>query len=417
MKFMMNNTQNAGPKNGDGLTSEHGGISMISQKVAELRDEMIRLRREFHRHPELGLEEKWTAHAVAEYLGQLGLDVRTGVGRTGVVGLLSGKGPGKTVLLRADMDALPIQEETDVPYKSQNDGVMHACGHDGHMAILLAVARILSHQREAFSGQIKFVFQPGEEGFAGARLMIEDGVLTDSRVDAAFALHLMNQMPSGLIGVRSGPFLASMDAFTVEIKGKSAHAAMPEGGVDAILMSAQAISALQSLISKEVSPMTPLVVHVGTIQGGSAFNIVAEQVTLEGTVRTLDETLQKSVPERMDRILKGVTAALRGTHKLDYRFVYPPLVNDARATGLVQEVAARVAGEARTAEAPQALGTDDFAFFLKEAPGCYFFVGAGNPEKGLDQPHHNARFDFDEEAMPVGAEMLVRVALTYLGID
>jgi amidohydrolase len=390
---------------------------MISKEVINLEDEIIRLRREFHRHPELGLEERWTVHAIAEYLGQLGLDVRTGVGRTGVLGSLSGKGPGKTLLLRADMDALPIQEENEIPYKSQNDGVMHACAHDGHMAILLAVARILSHRRETFSGQIKFVFQPGEEGFAGARLMIEDGVLTDPRVDAAFALHLMNQMPSGVIGMRSGAFMASMDAFEIKIMGKGGHAAMPEGGVDAILMSAQVVSTLQTLISKEVSPLTPLVVHVGTIHGGSAFNIVADQVELKGTVRTLDETLQKSVPERMDRIIEGVTGALRGTHNLDYRFGYPQLANDEDMVRLVQGVAAHVVGEEQTIEIPPSMVTDDFAFFLKEVPGCYFFVGAGNPERGLDHPHHNARFDFDENAMLVGAEMMVRVALKYLALE
>jgi amidohydrolase len=387
---------------------------MISKAVADLKGEMIRLRRDFHQHPELGFEEKWTAGIVAEYLDDLGIEVRTGVGRTGVSALLSGNGPGKTVLLRADMDALPIQEETEAPYKSRRDGVMHACGHDGHMAILLAAARILSHRRETFSGRIKFVFQPGEEGFAGAGFMIKEGVLKDPEVDAAFALHLMNQLPSGVIGVRSGALMASMDAFDIKILGKGGHAAMPEGGADAILMGAQVVSALQSLISKEVSPLTPLVVHVGMIHGGSAFNIVADRIELKGTVRTLDETLQKSIPERMDRILKGVTEALRGTHELDYRFGYPQLTNDEGMVRLVQGVAAHVVGEEQTVEIPPSMAADDFAFFLKEVPGCYFIVGAGDPERGLDQPHHNARFDFDEDAMAVGAEMMVRVALGYL---
>jgi amidohydrolase len=387
---------------------------MISQEVADLKDEMIRLRRNFHQHPELGFEEKWTADFIAKYLGGLGIEVQTGVGRTGVVGLLSGKGPGKTLLLRADMDALPIQEENEVPYKSRNDGVMHACGHDGHMAILMTVARVMSHRREEFLGQIKFIFQPGEEGFAGARFMIEEGVLKDPKVDAAFALHLINQMPSGVIGVRNGAFMASMDSFTIKILGKGGHAGLPEGGVDAVLMSGQVVSALQSLISKEVSPLTPLVVHVGTIHGGSAFNIVAEQVELKGTVRTLDETLQKSIPERMGRILKGVTEALRGTHELDYQFVYPPVINEESMTELVQGIAIQVVGEEKVIEIPPMMGSDDFAFCLKEVPGCYFFVGAGNSEKEIDPPHHNAQFDFDEDAMVVGAEVMVRVATTYL---
>ena len=244
--------------------------------------------------------------------------------------------------------------------------------------------------------------------------MIEDGVLKNPEVDAAFALHLMNHMPSGVIGVRNGAFMASMDSFTIKILGKGGHAAMPEGGVDAVLMSGQVVSALQSLISKEVSPLTPLVVHVGTIHGGSAFNIVADQVELKGTVRTLDETLQKSIPERMDRILKGVTEALRGTYELDYKFVYPPVINEESMTELVQRIAIQVVGEKKVIEIPPIMGSDDFAFCLKEVPGCYFFVGAGNSEKGMDHPHHNAQFDFDEDAMLVGAEMMVRVATTYL---
>jgi amidohydrolase len=282
------------------------------------------------------------------------------------------------------------------------------------MAILLTVATILSYKREEFSGQIKFMFQPGEEGFAGARFMIEDGVLKDPKVDAAFALHLMNNMPSGVIGVRNGALMASMDSFTIKILGKGGHAGMPDEGVDAVLMSGQVVCALQSLISKEVSPLTPLVVHVGTIQGGSAFNIVADQVELKGTVRTLDETLQKSIPERMNRIVKGVTEALRGTHELDYQFVYPTVINEETMTELVQGIATQVVGEEKVIELPPMMGSDDFAFCLKEVPGCYFFVGAGNSEKGMDPPHHNARFDFDENAMVVGAEMMVRVAKTYL---
>jgi amidohydrolase len=389
-------------------------VDALRQEIVDLREEMVALRREFHRFPELGMEERRTAETVAGRLSDLGLDVRTGIGQTGVVGLLEGDNPGKTILLRADMDALPIQEMHDFPHRSQNPGVMHACGHDGHMAILLTVAKLLATRRAHIRGRVKFVFQPGEEGMGGARFMIRDGVLKEPGVDAAFALHLIAQMPVGLIGLRTGPLMASMDSFTIRITGKGGHAAMPEGGVDAIFMTAQAITALQGLITREVSPLTPLVVHVGTIHGGEAFNIVAERVEMKGTVRTLDEMLRRSIPARMDRILKGATSALRGTHDLQYDFGYPPVVNNRAMADVVRTAAAQVVGTEKVIELPATMASDDMAFFLEKVPGCYFFVGAGEPGEGISQPHHNARFDIDEESLVVGAETLGRVALTYL---
>jgi amidohydrolase len=389
----------------------------IADEILNMKAEMVALRRHFHAYPELGMEETRTSETIANRLNDLGLKVDRRIGKTGVVGLLEGKGPGKTVMLRADMDALPIQEENDVIYRSQNEGVMHACGHDGHMAVLLTVAKILSAHRQDFRGNVKFVFSPGEEGFAGARLMIEDGVLEGPQVDAAFALHLMTSIPIGFVGVCAGPMMACMDAFTIEIKGKGAHAAMPEEGADAILMSAHVVSALQSLITREVSPLIPFVVHVGTICGGNAFNIVAEHVELKGTVRTHDEVLREFMPERIGRIVKGITEALKGTYRLDYQFGYPPVVNDAAMTDLVRRIGIGIVGKEGMIDVAPTMTSDDMGFFLEQVPGCYFFVGAGNSEKGLEQPHHNARFDFDEEAMPVGVEVLARVALTYLGID
>jgi amidohydrolase len=386
----------------------------LKREILKLKEEMIAWRREFHAHPELGMEERWTAETVARRLSEFGLAVKTGVGGTGVVGLIEGESAGRTVLLRADMDALPIREENEVPYRSGIDGVMHACGHDGHMAILLGVAKLLSANRAVLRGSIKCIFQPGEEGFGGANFMIDDGVLDHPRVDAAFALHLIASIPVGMICLRPGPLMAAMDSFTVRIVGKGGHAAMPEGGIDAILMSAQAIIALQSLISREVSPLTPLVVHVGTIRGGNAFNIIAESVEMKGTVRCLDEVLRKSIPERMDRILKGITGALRGSHELDYQFGYPTVVNDGAMTELLKAQAADVVGPEMIVEVPPSMAGDDMAFFLKEVPGCYFFVGAGNPQKGLNHPHHNSRFDIDEDALVIGAETLARAAVAYL---
>jgi amidohydrolase len=384
-------------------------------EILKQKEEMIAWRREFHAHPELGMEEKWTSETIVRRLSEFGLTVKHGVGGTGVVGLLEGGMPGKTVLLRADMDALPVHEENEAPYRSGIDGVMHACGHDGHMAILLSVAKIMSAHRKSLPGRIKFIFQPGEEGFGGARFMIDDGVLDYPKVDAAFALHLIALLPVGMIGVRPGALMASMDSFTIRILGKGGHAAMPEGGVDAVLMGAQAITALQSLISREISPLVPLVVHVGTIRGGNAFNIIAESVEMKGTVRCLDDGLRKSIPERMDRILKGITGALRGSHELDYHFGYPPVVNDGPMTVLLKVEAADIVGLEMVIEVPPTMGSDDMAFFLNQVPGCYFFVGAGNPQKGLNNPHHSSRFDIDEDALVVGAETLARVTLAYLG--
>jgi len=387
----------------------------LKEQVLSLKEEMIGLRRDFHRYPELSMQERRTARRVADYLIDLGLTVTTDLGGTGVVGLLGANESGKTLLVRADMDALPIQEETALPFKSENSGVMHACGHDGHMAILLSTAKLLSLMGGNLGGRVKFVFQPGEEIFKGAAAMIKDGVMENPDVDAALGFHLINQIPLGVIGLRKGALMASADAFRIRIMGKGGHAGMPDQGVDAILMSAHTITSLQSLISKEVSPFTPLVVHVGKIKGGDAYNIIARHVELEGTVRTLDEALQKSMPERMERILKGIVSALRGSYEIDYEFGCPTVINEDAMTDLVRNAAAQVVGQKGVTEVQQIMGSEDFAFFLKEVPGCYFFVGAGNKEKGLDKPHHNAGFDFDEEALLSGAETLTRSVLAYFG--
>ena len=384
----------------------------VKQAVQNLKDQLVAWRRDFHAHPELGHQETRTAGIVAGHLKDLGLEVRTGVGRTGVVGLLRGKRPGRTVMLRADMDALPIQETGEAPYCSQNPGVMHACGHDGHTAILMGVARILCGLD--LPGNVKFVFQPAEETFAGAAPMIEEGVMEDPKVDAAFGLHIINPIPTGMVGVTAGPLMAGADWFGIKIKGRGSHGANPNEGVDAIVAAAQVVTALQTLISKEISPTSPLVVHVGKIQGGEAFNIVAQTVEMEGTVRTLDDLVQQSMPERMERIIGGVTRAMRAEHELLYIPGCPPVVNDPAMADLVRAEAVRVVGQDLVFTMPPVMGAEDMALYLKKAPGCFFFVGGYNPEKGLDGPHHNSRFDFDETALIIGAEILVRTARAYL---
>lgn len=388
---------------------------MIDRKISGLKDEMVRLRRDFHRHPELGLQEKRTARVIADYLHNLGMEVFEGVGKTGVIGVLNAGSPGKTVMLRADMDALPIQELNDIEYRSVNDGVMHACGHDGHMAILLGAATVLSKMRDKLSGRVKFVFQPAEESLGGAGFMIADGVLDNPKVDAAFGLHLISLLPLGYIGWKSGPIMASMDAFTITIKGKGGHGAIPESGIDAILISASVITALQGLVTKEISPMSPVVINVGTIRGGDAPNVIAETVVLEGTVRTLDTNVQQTIPERMERIISGIAKSMGGSYELDYQSGYPATINDAAMTEIVHDIATQVVGENFALEVPSAMISEDMSFYLQKVPGSYFYVGAGNFDKGLCQPHHNARFDFDEQALVVGAKMMCNLAISYLG--
>lgn len=387
----------------------------IKNKILNLKKEMIEIRRDFHQYPELGFKEERTAKMVANYLRNLGLEVKTDIAKTGVVGLLRGQREGKTLLLRSDMDALPIQEKNEVEYKSKNEGVMHACGHDGHMAILLTTAKILSDFQKEMKGNIKFIFQPAEEGPGGARLMIEQGVMSAPQVDAAIGLHLWNYLPIGKVGIRSGPLMASMDSFTIKIKGKSGHGAIPHDAIDAIVMSSHVISALQTIVSREVSPLKSAVVSVGTIKGGYGFNIIADEVDMEGTVRALDIELQKTLPERMERILKGVTSSMRGEYELNYQFLYPITVNDEGMAQLVRKACTSIVGAEKVIIAEQTMGGEDMAFFLQKVPGCFFFLGSANREKGFDSPHHHPRFDFDEDAMPLGVEILSTIALEFLG--
>ena len=390
-------------------------IQHIEKQIEHEKEEMIGLRRMLHRIPEIAFREEKTSELVADRLEQFGLTVSKGIAKTGVIGLLTGFQEGKTIMIRADMDALPLQEQTDVDYVSQHEGQMHACGHDGHMAIALMVAKILSKNKDRVRGNVKFVFQPAEEGPGGARGMIDEGVLEDPHVDAAIGLHIWNYLPVGKVGTRVGPLMASMDSFRLTIKGKQAHGAIPQDGVDAIVVSGNVIGALQTVVSREVSPVNPCVVTIGTIQGGRAFNIIADRVEMEGTVRALDPDLHKTLPERMERIVHGVTSGMRGEYELEYNFLYPATINDEAMTQLIEKTAATVVGKQNVVRAEQTMGGEDMAFYLQKVPGCYFFLGSANKEKGLDAPHHNSRFNFDEGCLSIGVEIMVRAVLHYLG--
>jgi amidohydrolase len=387
----------------------------LSPETEQLREGVIALRRTLHQWPELGFQEERTSALVADELAALGLEVTTGLARTGVVGLLRGSGEGKTVLLRADMDGLPMEEASGAPYASQNRGVMHACGHDGHTAILLTVAKLLAQQRQRFSGTVKFAFQPAEElPPGGAKGMIAAGVLDNPRVDAVFGLHLWNGLPVGKIGVDAGPIMASVDRFEVIIKGIGSHGAYPHTGVDPIVIGSHVVTALQTVVSRETPPLTPIVVTVGRFQGGTAFNVIPSQAELSGTVRTVDAKIRQDIPARLERIVSGVTSAMRGEYEFKYEFGYPVTVNHLDKAQLAHQVAAETVGDANVVEVGMTMGAEDMSYFLEAVPGCYVRLGSGNPGTGIIHPHHSALFNFDEAALPIGVELLMQLTLAAL---
>ncbi len=390
-------------------------VISLRDDVQTLAEETVALRRELHMHPELGFQEVNTSRIVAERLRALGLEVQTGIAGTGVVGLLRGARPGRTVLLRADMDALPIEEENDVPYRSQVPGTMHACGHDGHTSGLLTVARLLSARRDDLAGTVKFCFQPCEESPpGGAKPMIEAGVLENPHVDAVFGLHLWQNLPIGTIGVISGPAMANSDRFTIRVQGRGGPAAQPHQTVDAVAVASQIVVALQTVVARNVSPLKAAVVTVGSFQAGTTFNVIADTAELKGTIRTFDPELRESVPARVEAVARGVAEALGATVTWEFLRGYPATVNDPAMADLVRAAAAEVVGPDRVIEAPQTMGAEDMSYFLERVPGCYYIVGSRNPEKGLVWGHHHPRFDFDEEALANGIETLVTTTLRYL---
>jgi amidohydrolase len=387
----------------------------VSPEVAQLTESMIDLRRILHQWPELGFQEKRTSALVAERLQALGIEVRTGVAQTGVLGTLRGNGAGKTVLLRADMDGLPIEEASGAPYASQNHGVMHACGHDGHTAILLTTARVLAQRRQQFAGTVKFAFQPAEElPPGGAKEMIEEGVLKHPRVDATFGLHLWNGLPVGKIGVDEGPIMASVDRFDIVIKGIGSHGAYPHTGVDPIVVGSHVVAALQTVVSREVPPLAPVVVTVGTFQGGTAFNVIPSHVELSGTVRTVDTSIRDEMPVRLERIVRGITSGMRAECSFNYAFGYPVTVNDVSRAQFARRVAGTIVGDGNVVSAGMTMGAEDMSYFLNAVPGCYLRLGSGNPNHGVIHPHHSALFNFDEAALPIGVELLTQLTLAYL---
>jgi amidohydrolase len=369
------------------------------------------LRRDFHRHPELGFQEVRTAGIVARELTALGLEVSTGVGKTGVVATLEGSGPGPVLLVRVDMDALPILEETGAEYASQTPGVMHACGHDGHTAMGLTVAKLLEAHKDDFRGTVKLVFQPAEEGLGGALAMVADGVLENPQPDRSLSIHLWNDKPYGWIGVTAGPTMAASDRFTVTIKGRGGHGAAPHVGIDPVVAGAQVITALQTIVSRSVDPLEAAVVTVTSLDGAEAFNVIPDSVELRGTIRTFKPEVRKTVLERFETICVGVSKALGCQAEVELKSITPAVSNDAELAQRVYKVASEIYPQAEISTVERTMGSEDMAYMMEDIPGCYFFIGSADHDRGLDAGHHHPKFDFNEDALVTGAALMASVVV------
>jgi amidohydrolase len=377
---------------------------------AEVVAEVVETRRDLHEHPELGFEEHRTAGIVADRLRALGFEVHTGIGGTGVVGVLRGALPGKTIMLRADMDGLPIDEENDVPYRSQSPVHMHACGHDGHVAILLGAARVVMGRRDELAGTVCFLFQPAEEGKGGAKAMLEDGVLERFGIERAYGLHLASAHPTGQVGFREGPFYASSDSIEITVEGKGGHGASPHLSVDPVYVASQFVVAVQQVVSRNIDPIEPAVVTIAAIHGGTTHNVIPSRVTLLGTVRAFDAAVRAQMAERIERVLRGICESSGATYSFEYLWRYPVTSNDVEQTRYARALAQRVAGDEHVADVPKLMGAEDFSFFAERVPACFFTLGSnGGPDSAW--PHHHARFDIDESTLQTGVRMMTALAL------
>ncbi|UED76584.1 M20 family metallopeptidase [Brevibacillus sp. DP1.3A] len=388
----------------------------LKELLKEMEPQIISWRRHLHQHPELSFQEEKTPALIAEILRGLHFDeVRTGVGGRGVIGVLRGGRPGKVVALRADFDALPIQDQKEVPYKSTVPGVMHACGHDAHTSQLLGLASVLAAHREQFAGEIRFVFQHAEEeNPGGATQMVQDGAVDG--VDAIFGVHLWSMFPVGKVYISAGPLMANTDDFSIEIKGKGGHGAVPEETVDSIVIGSQIVGHLQTIASRNVSPLESVVVTVGTFHGGDSTNIIADSCRLTGTVRTFLPDVRDRAEQRLTEIAEGTAAMMGGSATVVYDRGYPAVINHEKEATIAQEAAIAAFGVGRVESMKPLMGGEDFSYYLEKVPGAYLFVGAGNPEKLATYPHHHPRFDIDEDAMLIAGELLGRTALHYLEI-
>ncbi len=383
----------------------------IHQLVSEHKDLIIKIRRDLHRIPETAYTEKKTSAYVTDYLNTLELDVQTEIAQYGVVGLLKTDRPGPTLMLRADMDALPLNEDTGLAFASEHEGVMHACGHDAHMAMVLGAATVFNKIKDELTGNIKFLFQPAEEGPGGAKPMVEAGVMESPKVDYSIGCHMWPDIPEGTIGVRPGPFMAAMDRFDIKIKGRGGHGAMPHLCVDALEVGTQVINALQRVVSRHMDPLEPTVVTVGTFHAGTAFNIIPGEADLSGTTRTFNPDTWNTWESRLEKVVRGVCESMGVDFELKYSQGYPVTINNESAAELVRRCAEKVVGEDRVVVPPKTMGGEDFAFYLQKSKGCFFALGVGREDH---VPVHNPKFDFNEDVLQLGVETHCQIGLELL---
>jgi amidohydrolase len=395
-------------------------MSKFLEQAKQLFPYTQSMRRDFHKHPELGFREVRTGGIVARELEALGIEVTKGVGKTGVVGLLEGAKPGPTLLLRFDMDALPITEDTGAEYTSTNPGVMHACGHDGHTAIGLTVAKMLHAHREELVGNIKFCFQPSEEGLngeemGGALMMMRDGVLDSPKVDKTLSLHLWNDKPLGWINIASGPVMAGAELFIINITGKGGHGAAPDTTVDPIVASAHIVTALQTITSRNVPPLKAAVVSVTSVQSGTTFNVIPQTAQLTGTIRTFDLGVRKLVLERFEQIVNGIAESMGCSVEIETKQVTPAVINNEEIATSILETAQNIFPNTEVDTSSYlTMGAEDMGYMQEKVDGCYFFIGSANDEKNLNYNHHHPKFDFDEEALIKGAALMASAAADIL---
>jgi amidohydrolase len=385
----------------------------MRQKIEKMFPHVVSWRRTFHQYPELSFQEKETSKRVANHLEQLGLEVKTGVGGGAVIGLLRGAHAGPTLALRADMDALPIQDAKNVSYKSRVPGVMHACGHDGHTAMLMGAASILTSMKTQLYGNILFIFQHAEEMLpGGAKSIVEAGVLQD--VDAIYGIHLWSPLPTGYIQYRAGEMLSSSDTVEVNIIGKGGHGGMPHQTTDAIAIATHAIVNLQSIISRQINPVRAGVISIGSIHGGEAANVIADSCRWKGTVRAFTPEIREYLLQQINEVVHHTCRMYGADYELNICRGYPPVVTDTIETEKLRQVAEKIVGSEKVKEMEPIMGGEDFAYYLNEIPGTFFFVGAGNEWRGITAPHHHPEFDIDEAALKIGLELLVKGSLNYL---
>ena len=382
-----------------------------------MKDWLVEIRRTIHMHPELGFEEFETSKLVSGWLERFGLEVKTGMAGTGVVGLLRGQSPGKTVAIRADMDALPMEEANKVSYASKIKGKIHACGHDAHVTILLGVAKFFSSIPGQVRGNIKWVFQPAEEGGGGGRVMVEEGVLENPKVDAAFAAHVFPLFPIGKIGVYEREGLAAADKFIIRMIGKGGHAAMPHLTKDPIIATGHLITQIHSIVSRNINPLESGVITIGKVSGVTANNIIPDEVELWGTVRSLTPQIREELKTRLDQVTRGVAQSFGVDYQFNFEYGYPVLLNDPAMSKLVASACSKGIGEKNVEVVKPSMGGEDFAYFLEKVPGAFFRLGVRNEEKGIIHPYHSSLFDIDEEVLPFGVEMFVRIIDQFLGLE